>query len=266
MTSSTILPNEIIPNISKSLLDPQDWMHSMETCKQWREILYPLYLETDFKVIFIERKYHPSCMIEKICNKYYKSHMSFYLKDIEGYYMILDPKIIKHHFMLIHQSPIYLVPGMYLPFMEIKHNRNAAQYKYKETLGYELTLNKTNMLDHFMLKFPAPNKHIQDIIQRVRLRKTEYIICKVDYVELFSQQIKIFYTKNPRLIGTITYMKDQQALKVKDEDKTYRHCIDAIHLFTLFSKNINGNCPFCDEYHNDIYDRAYYTYPVSDSI
>src|SRR5579872_244497 len=97
--SSTILPNEIIMLISQSLEDHLDWLHSVGTCKQWKEVLYPLYLETDFKVIFIEKRCCSPFMIKnrEIYCKTFFSKLATY-RNVSEYFISSHPKIINNHF------------------------------------------------------------------------------------------------------------------------------------------------------------------------
>ena len=259
--SYNYLPSDVFSCIISPLKNPQDFVFSMRTCKSWHSAIYPLYLGTSFRIVFIERKNLPMCLENKMSKKRKREDSSditeednrklysfMYLSESNDekskktkpviYHLFTNPIVIEHHYMLSDCSPIYLVPGLYLPFIE---------YTYQ--IGPTISLNK--MLEYYTFKFPhyLRNEIIANVIQEISLRENKYTGVQFDYQQVLAEQMEIFYTLNTKYIGSKMYNTDMNYVEWYKKYRFERNlCMfDCIHYY--FMKNSNGQCAFCDNKH-----------------
>lgn len=233
------LPYELYQFIFPILRHPGDWINSMRTCKNWKEIIQPMYLKTDFRVMMI-KWIQTNCKLQPKTGKF-----------------IVNPMIIDSHFMTDGEFSFYIIPGLYLPFM-----------RYKKHM---IKIDTNEMLKYYMFKFPNQNKNNTASIQEVSLREKEYITECFNYRQRLAYEINKFYSDNENLIGTDRYDHDMKYLKIYEKESllnTFKSVINCLKYF--FRKNCSGVCPFCCESHYEMDEAKYgkhmgstweYTYP-----
>ena len=242
------LPPDIFSNITSTLIDPKDWINCMGSCKSWKEILYPLYLRTMFRVAIVFK------------SNDYTSECKFRLKQYEEV-LVTNQTLIDCHFMwnFWFDIKIYLVPGLYLPFMSI--------------VDHKIKINTNKMTKYYLFKFPIQNKRISDIIQEISLQKTKYVVTNFNYGEVLIREINTYYNSNSNLIGTSRHRHDLNAVTQFRGDQFLAGSDALCCLRYFFRKNRQDICPIClqthypkDAYSDDKYlgDKWEYSYPIEE--
>ena len=226
------LPRELYQFIFSILRHPGDWINSMRTCKNWKEIIQPIYLKTDFHVMIIERiqSIQTNCKLQPETRKF-----------------IVNPMIIDSHFMIDGKFSFYMIPGLYLPFM-----------RYEKHIT---KIDTSEMLKYYMFKFPNQNKNNTISIQEVSLRNEEYTFKFFNYHQRLAYEINKFYSNNENLIGTDRYDHDMKYLKIFEE-KSFPNFLESVTncLRYFFRKNRSDVCPFCYESHYEMDEAIYGKY------
>ena len=234
-------PIEIVSSIVRLLRDPKDWVNCMRSCKRFHMEIFPLYLNTTFRVIKFYPNEIPACAAEKYLSETKKlSQFESAKKSAKNCYLVTDSKIIEFHYIFMTRyTTIYVVYGLHLPFIVDNPDDNTGN----PTIG--ISINK--MLEHYTFRFPnyMRNDSISNIIQNISLLDQHYTTIQFDYYQVLIEQMNIYYSKHTNFIGSRRHKR-----VTKHIDKYKKGKIDAdtcsledIHFY--FLKNTNYKCPLC---------------------
>lgn len=242
--SWTDFPSEIIKCIFSHILDPCDWIKCMRTCKSLYDTIIPIYYDTNFHVIYIQKDKIPKCLREK-----YDKCQNFSMC------MVVDPKLVYTHFMLedCYTSPIYLVKGLFLPFLKFKiENKSPNSIFARSSITKELHFSHGRFAEHYSINYPIQNQQLLQLVQNISRVTKKYTKINVNYYQLLLFEFETYYSNNLHLKTSSKYDKDKITI---DEFKKYpfaKGFHEMILLRHYFAHNNKKTCFFCGENHSKL--------------
>jgi hypothetical protein len=222
------LPPEIFPIIFQSISNPIDWINCMQINTSWYNILLPLYLDTDFRIVFLNKSDIPRCLRESCTIKKCK---------------ITNPALVYYHFLFDSSTPVFTVKGLYLPFVKSPTNgeRDHLVFSYGK------------YMEHYTFKFPiTQNSHIFQKIQQISLNTPKFTKSKINYHQILLSEFNQYYTSNPHLKDSSKYHNDLSTIKRFEKYPYTKGCHEMSKLKYYFSQNHTRICPFCHDTHRKL--------------
>ena len=237
-------PIEISKHIFSHILDPHDWIKCLQTCKSWYDTIVPIYYDTDFYVIYIQKDKLPKCQREKYNN-------SISCNDSVSC-MVVDPKLVYAHFMFneCYTSSIYLVKGLFLPFLKFKIQNKLPNSIFQiNAVSKELHFSHGRFAEHFSINYPIQNNQLLQTVQQISRNTKKYIKSNPNYYQIILYEFELYYNNNLHLKTSSKYIKDKITIDSFKKYPNLRGHHEMILLRYYFEQNRKKTCFFCGENH-----------------
>lgn len=223
------LPPELFPIIFHSIPNPVDWINCMSVNTSWYNILFPLYLDTNFHIIFLKKSNIPKCLRE--------------LYTTTKKCKITNPTLVYYHFLFDSSTPVFTVKGLYLPFVTLPKSGQIDQ----------LVFSYGKYMEHYTFKFPITQPYIFNKIQQISLHNPKFTKSKVNYHQILLSEFNQYYASHPYLINSSKYWNDLNTIKRFEKYPYTQGCLEMTKLKYYFSQNSTAICPFCHDTHKKLF-------------
>jgi|SRR5579872_5686654 len=222
------LPPELFPIIFHSIHNPVDWINCLRVNTNWYNIILPLYLDTDFLIVFLNKSNVPKCLRESYVSKKCK---------------ITNPTLVYYHFLFDSSTPVFTVKGLYLPFVTLPKSGEKDR----------LVLSYGKYMEHYTFKFPITQPHIFKKIQQISLNNFKFTKPQINYYQILLSEFTQYYSFNYHLIESSKYRNDLSTIKRFEKYPYTKGCHEMSRLKYYFSQNNTQICPFCRNPHKKLF-------------